>query len=81
MTAHDRRAFLQQLARGAAYSAPLIITVSAPVVGQSPGMSSEHNPMGGGHGHTSAIQQDGPLPPPPGGQPPGREPPGTRPNP
>lgn len=72
MTGHDRRAFLKKLAKGAAYSAPAIVSMSAPVdlVGQ--GQSSEHKHGGGGGGH-AALQGPRTAPwdaPPPGSTPP-----------
>jgi hypothetical protein len=75
MTQHDRREFLKKLARTAAYTAPVVYSLAAPVelIGQG-GKSSEHKPPMGAAATQSAPggaqQPGGQAPwerPPPGG--------------
>jgi hypothetical protein len=70
MTQVNRRAFLRKLAKGAAYTAPVVYSMSAPVdlIGQ--GMSSG---KGGGKDMDKATgaSQTQFVPPPPGSVPPG----------
>jgi hypothetical protein len=70
VTSENRRAFLKKIARGMAYSAPVIASFAAPaeLVGQ--GESSAHKPMGSAAATTST-----PSEPELGGPPPWREPP------
>ncbi len=73
MTAADRRDFLKRLARSAAYAAPVITSLAAPLdlVGQ--GQASVHKQTGGGDpGHGApgmAAGQQAPWDQPPPGQP------------
>lgn len=65
---HDRREFLRRLVRGVAYSAPAVLSFRIPAAAQGPGMSSEMNPMGGGHGDpmgSAAFEPQGPWDNPP----------------
>jgi len=68
MTTEDRRAFLRKLAKGAAYSAPVVYSMAAPLdlVGQ--GKSSEHkHEHEQGHDSGDPALPTSPFPPPPGG--------------
>lgn len=83
MTDHDRREFLKRLAKTAAYSAPVMYSLAAPIELVGQGQSASHK-----HQHrdpwASPQQQQPqqPLPPnpAPGGPPPWEQPPpGSRP--
>ena len=68
MTQENRRAFLRKLAKGAAYSAPVVYSMAAPVDLLGQGMSSGKGgdmKMGGG------IMSNTVSVPPPGSVPPG----------
>jgi hypothetical protein len=77
MTEHDRREFLKQLAKTAAYAAPVVYSLAAPVelLGQG-GKSSEHKHPSSGASQSEpggAQQAPGSQPapwerPPPGGK-------------
>jgi len=69
----DRRAFLRKMAKGAAYSAPVVYSMAAPVElvgqGKSSGKGGDMK-MGGGMGGGGGGMGGGGLPPgsvPPGG--------------
>ena len=71
MTTDDRRAFLKKMAKGVAYSAPVVYTMAAPVDLLGQGMSS-------GKGMGKGMDMDGEKgmsgmfwTEPPGGSPPG----------
>ena len=69
MTQVNRRAFLRKLAKGAAYSAPVVYSMAAPVDLLGQGMSSG---KGGGKDMTKATTAGMTLAvPPPGSVPPG----------
>ena len=76
MTSENRREFLKQLARGAAYVAPVVISVAAPPGLAGQGKSSQHKPGGGANLQAAPGQQPGESlgGPPPGGPPPGQPP-------
>ncbi len=73
MTEQDRREFLKRLAKAAAYTAPVVYSLAAPIdlIGQ--GQSSKHKPpMGAAAGQQQTTPQSpgGTAPwdrPPPGG--------------
>lgn len=76
MSAHDRREFLRKLAKTAAYAAPVVVSLAAPIelVGQgdSPSKKEGHwHPPGQG----SPTKQTLPPNPQPGGPPPWQQPP------
>ena len=69
MTQVNRRAFLRKLAKGAAYSAPVVYSMAAPVDLLGQGVSSDKGkdwmtPAAAAGGNTSTV-------PPPGNRPPG----------
>ena len=69
MTQVNRRAFLRKLAKGAAYSAPVVYSMAAPVDLLGQGVSSDKGkdgmtPDAAAGGNTSTV-------PPPGNRPPG----------
>jgi hypothetical protein len=69
MTQVNRRAFLKKLAKGAAYSAPVVYSMAAPVDLLGQGMSSG---KGGGKDMTKSTTGGTTLAvPPPGSVPPG----------
>jgi hypothetical protein len=65
MPFHDRREFLRKLATGAAYTAPVMVSLAMPPIltAQQPSMMNMGNPMGG-----SGMVMPDPVfgPPPPG---------------
>lgn len=65
-SASDRRAFLRTLAAGAAYAAPFIASVAAPVDLMGQGKSSAHKQPG----PAAATSQQRASPPPPWEAPP-----------
>lgn len=72
MTEHDRREFLKQLAKTAAYTVPVVYSLAAPV--ELSGQASQHKHTASGATQTapSATQQPGGTAPwdrpPPGGK-------------
>ncbi|MFC1639273.1 hypothetical protein ACFL3B_00760 [Gemmatimonadota bacterium] len=76
MTQADRREFLRKLAGGAAYSAPVVYSMVAPmdVVAQSGKGGSQGSAKGHGKdpdGATTGMSGMSSFVPPPGGRPPG----------
>ncbi|UCF40655.1 MAG: hypothetical protein JSW43_13175 [Gemmatimonadota bacterium] len=75
MTEHDRREFLKKLAKTAAYAAPVVYSLAAPIELGGVQMASKKPPMGMTAGATQsapggAQQPGGQAPwerPPPGG--------------
>ena len=68
MTQVDRRAFLKKLAKGAAYTAPVVYSMAAPVdllgQGQSSGKGGDKKKGGGtGGGNTQFVPPPGSVPP------------------
>jgi hypothetical protein len=68
MTQVDRRAFLRKLAKGAAYSAPVVYSMAAPVdllgQGQSSGKGGGQDmEKGTGGGATQFVPPPGSVPP------------------
>lgn len=71
MTGESRRDFIKKLAAGAAYTAPVVLTMSAPRDLAGQGMSSEHH-TGGGDGTGKGKNLSAPStigPPAPGTSP------------
>jgi hypothetical protein len=74
MTDQDRREFLKKLAKTAAYAAPVVYSLAAPVELIGEGMSSVHHPPSSGatQAAPSGTQQPGGEAPwerpPPGGK-------------
>ena len=70
MTDEDRREFMKKLAKGVAYVAPTIVSVTAPASLAGQGMGSQHKHMNGhGHGHQSSLRSPPPWKAPPPGRP------------
>ena len=67
MKPEDRRAFLKKLAKGAAYTAPVVHSLAAPLEVLGQGKSFSHKHQGGGN-------LVAPTDPGLGGQPPGAQP-------
>ena len=70
MTQVDRRAFLRKLAKSAAYTAPVVYSMAAPVDLLGQGMSSGKG--GGKDMDKSSMGGSTYSVPPPGSRPPGR---------
>ena len=74
MTEHDRREFLKQLAKTAAYTAPVVYSLAAPVelIGQGQSSEHKHTSSGATQAAPSGAQQPGGTAPwdrpPPGGK-------------
>ena len=75
MTVHDRREFLKKLAKTAAYTAPVVYTLAAPIELIGQGMSSQHH-----HHHHHHMAAPAGLEQSPGTQP-GQQAPWDRPPP
>ncbi len=74
MTDENRREFMKKLAKGVAYVAPTIVSVTAPASLAGQGGSSQHK-------HQSSVRQQPADPQVPGGPPPWKAPPPGTPRP
>jgi hypothetical protein len=64
---NNRRDFIKKLAKGAAYVAPVVITMTAPTDLAGQGKSSQHKHHGQGNSPSPGVTpSSSPFPPPPG---------------